>query len=98
MTIFETLKQNCIGKTINKSNDFIEKTYEDYNLKFGVRSSDGEDFSLGIYSLTGYPAIWESLIIKDIVEEWFDEDECTKKKVFILIINKTYEEVDKGAK
>ena len=84
------------NKTLRESDELIEKIFGDNKPFFKVRSSDGKDFLLLLYSVCGYPNNWNDLIITDVVEEWVNSDNITKELCLIAIINKTYNEVNGG--
>ena len=92
----EEFKAKVIGKKIGETPSFISETFSDESMPyFCVRSKDGEDFPLNLYSLCGYPKEWDELQISSLVEEFVNEDKNTKKRCLVVIVDKTYAEVEK---
>lgn len=88
--------KNFFNKTLREGDELIEKIFRNNKPCFKVRSSDGKDFPLLLYSVCGYPNNWNDLIITDVVEEWVNSDNNTKVLVLIAVINKIYDEISRG--
>ena len=79
-----------------KPQSFISETFSDETMPyFCVRSKDGKSFPLKLYLLCGFPKEWDELQIISLVEEFINEDKNTKKRCLVLIVDKTYTEVQR---
>lgn len=85
--------ESLINRTLKDASDILKEMFQDNIPDCAVKSSDGKDFSMLLYSISSFPKGWNDFVITEVIEEWNKVDEVTQKLCLIAIVNKTYDEV-----
>lgn len=85
--------ESLINRTLKDASCILKEMFQDNIPDCAVKSSDGKDFPMLLYSISSFPKGWNDLVITEVIEEWNKVDEVTQKLCLTAIVNKTYDEV-----
>ena len=88
-----TKYESLINRTLKDASSVLEEMFQGNIPDCAVKSSDGKDFPMLLYSISFFPKGWNDLVITEVIETWNKVDEVTQKLCLTAIVNRTYDEV-----
>lgn len=85
--------ESLINRTLKDASSVLEEMFQGNIPDCAVKSSDGKDFPMLLYSISSFPKGWNDLVITEVIETWNKVDEVTQKLCLTAIVNRTYDEV-----
>ena len=85
--------ESLINRTLKDASSILEEMFQGNLPDCAVKSSDGKDFPMLLYSITSFPKGWDDLVITEVSETWNKVDDTTQKLCLTAFVNKTYDEV-----
>ena len=82
--------ESLINRTLKDASSVLEEMFQGNIPDCAVKSSDGKDFPMLLYSISSFPKGWNDLVITEVIETW---NKVTQKLSLTAIVNRTYDEV-----